>query len=82
MRYARKNSTRISGHCFRAIYLPASYQWMRVSRHLSKSHVVSNLQAESEFLLNINVFPTTCTKKHSKKKSWQVPLQRIVSSYK
>ena len=43
-RYARKNSSQIKIHCFTAIYLPASIQFMRVSRHLSKSYVVSNLQ--------------------------------------
>jgi hypothetical protein len=43
MQYVRKNSTRINGHCFKATFLPADLQLMRVSRHLSKSHVVSNL---------------------------------------
>ncbi|KAH3855499.1 hypothetical protein DPMN_098067, partial [Dreissena polymorpha] len=34
-----KNSLRISGHSFMAIFLPASLQLMMVSRQLSKSHV-------------------------------------------
>ena len=57
MRYARKNSTRISGHCFMAIFLPASLQLMMVSRQLSKSYVVSNLKAKQGICSIQQCFP-------------------------